>query len=142
MSWEAPDTFGGIAEIRIADFNVSWTIRGEIFSPMDTHAEHSTRPQESLSQGEPRRLDACAPIDAHVHIVGNGLRGSGCWLRVGAWHRPLAAFMLRHIGVGVSMASAEFDGAYASHLARLVRESSLSAAVILAQDEVYDASGR
>lgn len=78
----------------------------------------------------------------HVHIVGNGLRGSGCWLKVGAWHRPLAAFMLRHIGVGVSTSAAEFDEAFTSHLARLVRESSLGAAVILAQDEVYEANGR
>jgi uncharacterized protein len=82
------------------------------------------------------------PIDMHVHIVGNGLRGSGCWLKVGAWHRPLAAFMLHHIGVGVGTQAPEFDEAYANHLARLVRESSLGAAVILAQDEVYDAMGR
>ncbi len=82
------------------------------------------------------------PIDAHVHIVGNGLRGSGCWMKIGMWHRPLAAFMLRHIGVGVSTSAAEFDEAYANHLAKLVRESSLGAAVILAQDEVYDVHGR
>src|SRR3954463_4314133 len=82
------------------------------------------------------------PIDMHVHIVGNGLRGSGCWLKVGFWHRPLAAFMLRHIGVGVNTSAPEFDETYATHLAKLVRESSLSAAVILAQDEVYDANGR
>jgi uncharacterized protein len=81
------------------------------------------------------------PIDMHVHIVGNGLRGSGCWLKVGTWHRSLAAFMLNHIGVGVSTRAPEFDEAYATHLAKLVRESSLGAAVILAQDEVYDASG-
>ena len=82
------------------------------------------------------------PIDAHVHIVGNGRRGSGCWMKVGTWHRPLAAFMLRHIGVGVSTDAEHFDEAYATHLARLVRESSLGAAVILAQEEVYDAGGR
>jgi len=82
------------------------------------------------------------PIDAHVHIVGNGLGGSGCWLRVGTWHRPLAAFMLHHIGVGVSMRAPGFDEAYANHLAKLVRESSLGAAVILAQDEVYDEAGQ
>jgi hypothetical protein len=81
------------------------------------------------------------PIDMHVHIVGNGLRGSGCWLKVGFWHRPLAAFMRRHIGVGVSTSAPEFDEAYANHLARLVCESSLGAAVILAQDEVYDENG-
>lgn len=82
------------------------------------------------------------PIDAHIHIVGNGRRGSGCWLKIGRWHRPLAAFMLRHIGVGVSTDAEHFDEAYAQHLARLVRESSLGAAVILAQEEVYDTSGR
>lgn len=82
------------------------------------------------------------PIDAHVHIVGNGRRGSGCWLKVGAWHRPLAAFMLRHIGVEASTSAADFDETYANHLAQLVASSSLAGAVILAQDEVYDASGR
>jgi uncharacterized protein len=81
------------------------------------------------------------PIDMHVHIVGNGLRGSGCWLKVGMWHRPLATFMLQHIGVRVSTADPDFDDTFAHHLAKLVRESSLGAAVILAQDEVYDARG-
>lgn len=88
-------------------------------------------------------LETGAPaIDMHVHIVGNGLRGSGCWLKTDAFHRPLYWFMLRHIGVGVSLTAPEFDNAYATHLAKLVRESSLGAAIILAQDEVYDASGR
>jgi len=82
------------------------------------------------------------PIDGYVHIVGNGLGGSGCWLKVGLWHRPLAAFMLRHIGVPTSTRALEFDEIYVRHLARLVRESSLGAAVILAQDEVYEAGGR
>ena len=45
------------------------------------------------------------PVDMHVHVVGNGSTGSGCWLRVGRWHRPLAALMLRGIGLqGVSPA--------------------------------------
>jgi uncharacterized protein len=77
----------------------------------------------------------------HVHIAGNGKRGSGCWMRVPATHKPLAAFMLHHIGVGVSTSAPEFDEAYVNHLAKLVRESSLGAAVILAQDEVYQPDG-
>ncbi len=77
----------------------------------------------------------------HVHIVGNGKRGSGCWLRIGALHKPLASFMLRHIGVGVSTDAPEFDERYAAHLVKLVRESSLGAAVILAQDEVHHVDG-
>lgn len=88
-------------------------------------------------------LEPGAPplIDAHVHIVGNGLGGSGCWLKTDALHRPLYWFMLRHIGVGVSLSAPEFDEAYTNHLANLVRESSLAAAVILAQDEVYETNG-
>src|SRR5438445_27616 len=45
-------------------------------------------------KAEPRRT----AIDMHVHVVGNGAGGTGCWLRVSGWHRPLAAFMLRHTG--------------------------------------------
>lgn len=82
------------------------------------------------------------PLDMHVHIVGNGMRGSGCWLKVGLWHRPLAGFMVRHIGVRASTRAAEFDDVFSEHLAALIRESSLGAAVILAHDEVYDDAGR
>lgn len=89
----------------------------------------------------PAEVKNLPPIDMHVHMVGNGLRGSGCWLRVGAWHKPLATFMLHHIGVGVSTSAPEFDEAYPRHLASLVRQSSLGAVVILAHDHVYDANG-
>lgn len=85
-----------------------------------------------------------APIDCHVHLVGNGRRGSGCWLRIGAtwWQKPLAAYMLRHIGLpGVSLHADDFDERYVAHLLRLVRESSLGALCLLAQDEVYAPDG-
>jgi hypothetical protein len=39
------------------------------------------------------------PIDMHVHVVGNGTGGTGCWLRVSKWRRPMAELMLRHIGL-------------------------------------------
>lgn len=83
-----------------------------------------------------------SPIDMHVHIVGNGLRGSGCWLRLGFWHKPLAAWMVRHIGMSVQPTDPAWDEAYLAHLARLVRESSLAAAMVLAHDEVYHDDGR
>jgi hypothetical protein len=82
------------------------------------------------------------PIDLHVHIVGNGAGGTGCWLRVNGWRRPFAAFMLRHIGLPGSALSGDLDRLYAERLLQLVRESSLEAAVILAHDQVYDAQGR
>jgi predicted TIM-barrel fold metal-dependent hydrolase len=83
------------------------------------------------------------PIDMHVHIVGNGLGGSGCWLRVKGFHRPMAAFMLKHIRLAnCGLAHHDFDERYVTHLAGLVRESSLGAIVILAQDQVYDDNGK
>jgi hypothetical protein len=86
--------------------------------------------------------DRFTPIDMHVHLVGNGLGGSGCWLRLGFWHKPLAAWMVKHIGMRVQPTDPAWDEEYVAHLARLVRESSMSAAVLLAQDEVYHADGR
>ena len=85
-----------------------------------------------------------APVDMHVHLVGNGRAGSGCWLRLGAtwWQKPLAAYMLRHVGLrGLSIHSPDFDERFVAHLAYLIRTSSLGALVLLAQDEVYQADG-
>jgi len=82
------------------------------------------------------------PIDMHVHIVGNGSGGTGCWLRVRGWHRPLAALMVRHIGLPSGAMTGELDRLYVQRLLEQVRESSLDAVVILAQDEVHDEQGR
>ena len=46
-----------------------------------------------------RRTDR---IDVHVHMVGNGFAGSGGWLRLKGWHRWLAGFMLRQLGIPAS----------------------------------------
>jgi len=84
-------------------------------------------------------------IDMHVHLVGNGRQGSGCWLRLGGtwWQKPLAAYMLNHIGLaGADVNGWDFDELYIAHLAHLVRESSVDAACLLAQDAIYDAEGR
>src|SRR5439155_14036858 len=82
------------------------------------------------------------PIDMHVHIVGNGTGGTGCWLRVKGWHRPLAGFLLRHVGLPAGAMAGDFDRLYAERLLELVRQSSLGAGVILAHDQVYDGHGR
>ena len=85
------------------------------------------------------------PIDCHVHLVGNGKSGSGCSLSLGAtwWQKPLATYMLRKIGLGgTSLHAADFDERYVAHLLRLVQESSLASAVVLAQDEVYHPDGK
>lgn len=82
------------------------------------------------------------PIDMHVHIVGNGSGGTGCWLRVTGWHRPLAALMLRQIGLPGDAMAGDLDRLYVERLREHVRGSSLGAVVILAQDDVHDEQGR
>ena len=81
--------------------------------------------------------------DGHVHLVGNGLSGSGCWLRLdGLWHRALGEVMRRTIGLQSKATEPDFDESFVVHLAGLVAGSSLDAALLLAQDEVYDEEGK
>jgi hypothetical protein len=82
------------------------------------------------------------PIDMHVHVVGNGSGGSGCWLHVTGWHRPLAALMLRQVGLPASAMRGDLEGSLVERLLNMVRGSSLGAAVILAQDDVHDENGK
>ncbi len=79
----------------------------------------------------------------HVHVVGNGRSGSGCWIRPTGWYGLLGRFMLRHIGLSkIRMDDPAFDESFVARLVELVRSSSLAAVVILAQDQVYHANGR
>jgi predicted TIM-barrel fold metal-dependent hydrolase len=87
------------------------------------------------------QISSFRPVDAHVHIVGNGSSGSGCWMRVTGWHKPLAAFMLRQIGLSWKALEGDLDTLYVENLLKQVRESSLSAIVILGHDLVYDEDG-
>jgi predicted TIM-barrel fold metal-dependent hydrolase len=78
----------------------------------------------------------------HVHVVGNGSGGSGCWLRVTGWHRPLAELMLRHIGLPPGALAGNLEQLYVDRLLEQVRSSSLGSAVILAQELVRDDQGQ
>ena len=80
-------------------------------------------------------------IDCHVHIVGNGSSGSGCWIRSKAHQWPLQALMVRHIGLPVSALKGDLDRLYVEKLLQWVAESSLDAIVILAQEQVYRENG-
>ncbi|WAC20633.1 amidohydrolase family protein [Luteolibacter sp. SL250] len=80
-------------------------------------------------------------IDCHVHLVGNGRKGSGCWIRMSGWHRWLGGFMAKMIGMPVSFEHEEFDAAYVSRLADFVKESSADQILLLAQEEVYHEDG-
>ena len=67
------------------------------------------------------------PIDMHVHVVGNGAGGTGCWLHVSRWRRPMAALMLRHIGLPFGALKGDLETLYVQRLLELVRGSSLGA---------------
>lgn len=77
----------------------------------------------------------------HVHMVGNGVGGSGGWLRLKGWHRWLAGFMLRQLGVPSSAFEGDLECIYADILSKLVRSSSMDAVVLLAHERVHDPDG-
>ena len=81
------------------------------------------------------------PLDGHVHIVGTGSGGTGCWLRLRGWRRPFARILLRHIGLPGSALAGDFDRIYVERLLAMVRSSSLGAVVILAHEKPHDERG-
>ncbi len=79
--------------------------------------------------------------DCHVHLVGNGRKGSGCWFKMSGWHRMMGSIMAKMVGVSVSFMHDDFDEIYAQQLHQMLYESSLDRALLLAQDEVYHEDG-
>lgn len=82
------------------------------------------------------------PIDMHVHVVGNGSSGSGCWIRPKGLHKLFARFMLSSIGLPQSALTGDLDRLCVEKVLEFLDGSSLGAIVILAQDQVYDEQGR
>lgn len=80
-------------------------------------------------------------VDCHVHLVGNGMKGNGCWIRIKGWHRLLGGFMAKAIGVSVGFQHEDFDEAYERRLVECVAGSSMDQVLLLAQDEVYYEDG-
>ena len=81
------------------------------------------------------------PTDVHVHIVGNGRSGTGCWLNLRGYHRWLAAYMLRHLGLPAAALEGDLDELYVRRLLEFVATSSLKRVIILAHENVYDDRG-
>lgn len=82
-------------------------------------------------------------VDGHVHIVGTGAGGTGCWLDLSSGFRRLQArLLLGSIGMEPSTLKDDFDRLYVEHLLARLRESSMGAAVVLAQEQVYDRDGK
>jgi len=81
------------------------------------------------------------PIDLHVHVLGNGLAGSGCRVQRVWWQEPFVRMMARSIGVNVSPDDVDLDEAYVRKLSSWLEESSLAAVVLLACDDVHQDDG-
>src|SRR5437764_11882728 len=90
---------------------------------------------------ESKRNQFPVRIDMHVHMVGNGAAGSGGWLRLKGWHRFLAGFMTRQLGMPATALEGDLEKIYSDNLLKLVRESSLEAVVLLAHERVHDPDG-
>ncbi len=82
-----------------------------------------------------------AKLDGHVHLVGNGRKGSGCWIKLAGWHRMMGSMMSRTLDLPVGVGHEDFDEIYLRRLVLHVQDSSLDQVLLLAQDEVYREDG-
>jgi hypothetical protein len=80
-------------------------------------------------------------IDLHVHVVGTGAGGTGCWLNAAGWRYPLVRLMLAQAGLSPHALQGDFDRLYVERLRTQLHGSSLTSAVLLAHDNVYDERG-
>lgn len=97
----------------------------------------------SLEGSKPDRLPGGQPvrIDAHVHFVGNGSSGSGCWLRLRGLPRVTAPLLLHSMGLSRADLRGDLDRIYGERLREHIAGSSLDAAAVFAQDCVYHEDG-
>jgi hypothetical protein len=80
-------------------------------------------------------------IDAHVHFVGNGSAGSGCWFRLRGWPRAAAPWLMRSMGLRRADLQGDLDRIYWERLREHLAGSSLDAVAVFAQDAVYREDG-
>ena len=81
-------------------------------------------------------------IDGHVHFVGDGSNGSGCWLRCSTLlDRMVEPIVKAQAGILKSSRQLGVDQAYEERLIGLIDSSSLDAVLLLAMDYPYDPSG-
>lgn len=90
----------------------------------------------------PCALSRTTMIDAHVHLLGTGAGGTGCWLRRRASHRQLETFMLREIGLTAADLDGDFDRLFVERLLAMIRDAGITRVWLLAQEDVYDDAGK
>ncbi|HEX5791059.1 MAG TPA: amidohydrolase family protein [Luteolibacter sp.] len=78
---------------------------------------------------------ALRKIDCHVHLVGDGSSGSGCWLQMRTpIHEVMAKVIVRLAGLPGGCLKSGLDEVMVDRLVDLVRTSTLDSVVLLAQD--------
>jgi len=81
-------------------------------------------------------------IDGHVHFVGDGSNGSGCWLRSSTLlDRIVEPIVKVQAGISKSSRQLGIDQAYEQRLIGLIDDSSLDSVLLLAMDYPYDEDG-
>jgi uncharacterized protein len=80
-------------------------------------------------------------IDCHVHAVGTGKNGSGCWYRPRGLTHLGEPVLLRSMGLTASALRGDFEAVYERALLAQIRGAGLDAAVILAHEEPYRDDG-
>lgn len=81
-------------------------------------------------------------IDGHVHFVGDGSNGSGCWLRTSSLlDRIIEPIVKAQAGIFLSSKKLGVDQAYEKKLIELIEQSTLDALLLLAMDYPYDLDG-
>lgn len=102
-----------------------------------------------MTSGGDRRAPMSGPpgpprpprIDCHVHAVGTGKNGSGCWYRPRGFTRVGQPILLRAMGLPSTALRDDFEAIYEAALLRQVREAGLDAAVLLAHEQAYREDG-
>jgi len=81
-------------------------------------------------------------IDSHVHILGDGSSGSGCFLNLkNPYHKLLSQIIISGLGVPKSALVSGLDDLYVNRLVEMVRESSIDKVIILAHEYPHDDKG-
>ena len=81
-------------------------------------------------------------IDCHVHVVGTGTGGTGCWYRPKGLTTIGAPWMVRCVGLTPrDLTGPDFDRLYIEKLLAHVRGSSLDRALLLAHELPYREDG-
>jgi len=81
-------------------------------------------------------------IDCHVHVVGTGTGGTGCWYRPKGLTRIGAPWMVRAVGLtSRDLEGDDFDRLYVERLLDYVRSSSVQRAMLLAHELPYHEDG-